>query len=59
MALSVPSLAEGGFGARGVGRTGVEMTLSKTKLELRKRWIKEPKSLGCEETSKNKKIMSL
>lgn len=39
MPFSVPNLAEGGAGAKGVRETGVEMTLSKTKLELRKRWI--------------------
>lgn len=50
--FSVPNLAEGGAGAKGVRETGVEMTLSKTKLELRKRWIKETESLGCEETEK-------
>lgn len=40
---------------KGVGKTAVEMTLGKTKLELRKRCIKEPEPLVSEETIKKKK----
>ena len=55
MALSIPNLAEGGAVVKGVGKAAVEMTLGKTKLELRKRCIKEPEPLVCEETTKKKK----
>ena len=55
MALSIPNLAEGGAVVKGVGKAAVEMTLGKTKLELRKRCIKEPEPLVSEETIKKKK----